>query len=308
MYEHQNERLEIVPVTLTGLLAMKLPPRANILEPWLPQSGLTMIYAQRGVGKTHVALEIMMAVAYGGSFLGFHASRPRKVVYIDGEMPGKTMQERLQAIKERLTSCLNMIEPTIITPDLQSGSMPNLSTVEGQQAIAEIIEDADLVIVDNISTLCDSGSNENDADSWRAMQRWALGLRQKGKSVLFIHHAGKSGNQRGTSKREDILDTVISLKHPADYVPSMGATFELHFEKARGNIGDDVKPLRCELSDDGWKFTPLDEGNYTEVVELYKEGFKQCQIVKELNISKGQVSKIVTKAKENGDIKLESQF
>ncbi len=302
MDDQENEFLQIVSVTLTELLAKELPARQNILEPWLPQAGLTMIYAQRGVGKTFVALEIMVAIACGGEFLGFKANRPRKVVYIDGEMPGKTMQERLQAIKERYLSCADMIEPTIITPDLQYGSMPNLSTVEGQQAVAEAIRDAALIIVDNISTLCDSGTNENDADSWRAMQKWALSLRQKGKSVLFIHHAGKSGNQRGTSKREDILDTVISLKHPADYMPNMGATFELHFEKARGNTGDDVKPLRCELTDGGWKFVPLDEGNYSKVVELHKEGIKQCDIVEELNLSKGQVSKIIKQARKNGDI------
>ena len=35
---------------------MTLPPRENILSPWLPVQGLAMIYAPRGVGKTHVAL------------------------------------------------------------------------------------------------------------------------------------------------------------------------------------------------------------------------------------------------------------
>lgn len=54
---------------------------------------------------------------------------------------------------------------------------------------------------------------------------------------MFIHHAGKSGAQRGTSKREDVLDTVVALKRPGDYVTSQGARFEVHFEKARGIFG-----------------------------------------------------------------------
>ena len=41
---------------------------------------------------------------------------------------------------------------------------------------------------------------------------WILYLRAKGKSVIFVHHAGKNGKQRGSSRREDVLDTVIFLK------------------------------------------------------------------------------------------------
>ena len=58
-----------------------------------------------------------------------------------------------------------------------------------------------------------------------------------GISVLFIHHAGKGGQQRGTSRREDVLDTVIAMRKPADFNPGDGAYFEIHFEKARGLYG-----------------------------------------------------------------------
>ena len=46
------------------------------------------------------------------------------------------------------------------------------------------------------------------------MQRWLLSLRRRGKGALLIHHAGKGGQQRGTSRREDVLDTVIALRGP----------------------------------------------------------------------------------------------
>jgi hypothetical protein len=51
-------------------------------------------------------------------------------------------------------------------------------------------------------------AKENDADSWTPMQNWLLAQRRAGKSVLVIHHSGKSGAQRGTSRREDTLDTA----------------------------------------------------------------------------------------------------
>jgi|SRR6516162_856742 hypothetical protein len=37
---------------------------------------------------------------------------------------------------------------------------------------------------------------------------WALQLRRAGKSVILIHHAGKSGRQRGTSRKEDALEPL----------------------------------------------------------------------------------------------------
>ena len=46
------------------------------------------------------------------------------------------------------------------------------------------------------------------------------------------------------SKREDILDTVLSLKRPDDYEPTEGARFEVHFEKCRGIYGEEASALR----------------------------------------------------------------
>lgn len=293
---------EIKAVSLENLLRMDLPPRKNILEPWLPTSGLCMVYAKRGVGKTFFALEVAMAVAYGTNFLSFSASNPARVLYIDGEMPANAMQKRLAEIEKRMLPNKHMIEPLIITPDMQESFMPDLSTIEGQDSVKTYTEQSDLIIVDNISTLGGSGK-ENEAESWLPLQQWALGLRKQGKSVLFIHHAGKNGSQRGTSKREDILDTVITLKHPSDYEPSNGVCIELHFEKTRGMVGDDVNPMSCRLTEHGWEYASLEQSNYRRVIELLQDGLSQKDIADELALSKGQVSKLVKKAKSLGEIK-----
>ena len=62
-----------------------------------------------------------------------------------------------------------------------------------------------------------------------------------------MDHSGKSGQQRGTSRREDVLDTVIGLRRPADYQPKDGARFEVHVEKSRGFVGDAGKPFEARL-------------------------------------------------------------
>jgi putative DNA primase/helicase len=64
-----------------------LPPRELLLSPWLPAKGLAMIHAERGIGKTWVALNAAHALNTAGEFLGWRARRPIRVVYLDGEMP-----------------------------------------------------------------------------------------------------------------------------------------------------------------------------------------------------------------------------
>ncbi len=77
---------------------MPLPPRANLLPPLLPEKGIGMVYAPRGVGKTHFAIGAAYAVACGGSFLRWRAEAPRPVLLIDGEMPAVALQQRLATV------------------------------------------------------------------------------------------------------------------------------------------------------------------------------------------------------------------
>ncbi len=277
-----------VAVSLEDFLSKDFPPRENLLAPWLKSQSLNMLYAWRGIGKTFFSLEIAYAVASGGSFLGWTAPRPRGVLYIDGEMPGTVLQERIAWIvnaseKEAAPGAFR-----IITPDLQGAGMPNLSEREGQQEIDRHIDEAtELVIVDNLSCLVRGGGRENDAESWLSVQDWALRLRSRGKSVLFVHHAGKGWAQRVTSKREDVLDVVLLLKRPTNYEQSEGCHVEIHYEKARGLTGADVEPVEARLitESDGtrrWEWN-VSENALPEIVkELVDLGMGRKDIIREL--------------------------
>jgi len=291
-------------VSLEEFLGLKLPPIENLLDPWLGVQGLALIYAPRGIGKTHVALGIAHAVASGGSFLGWSAPKPQGVLYLDGEMPANMMQERLKAIVAANNKAVSA-PFKILTPDLQSGMcVPDISTIKGQQALEPYLSDIKLIIVDNITTLCRSG-NENETESWRPVQEWALRMRASGRAVLFIHHAGKKGAQRGASAKEDTLSVVISLIRPQNYSPAEGAVFEVHFEKARGLMGDAINPFKAKLGKDEnnkqcWITSNVTPDNQTLVKKLFNEGYKQKEIAVELDIDKSTVSRYVRRAKQEG--------
>jgi putative DNA primase/helicase len=189
----------------------------------------------------------------------------------------------------------------LVTPELQKFAMPDLSTLEGQEAIDEVIADAELIFVDSITTLCRTGV-ENEAESWLPVQDWALRMRREGRSVVFAHHTGKSGDQRGTSRHEDVLDTVIRLTRPKDYSAEDGARFLVTFTKARGVAGDAVKPFEACLQVDDesgraeWTMREVEAILMERVVELFGDGLSTRQVARELGISPARAHRLKQKA------------
>jgi hypothetical protein len=283
-------------------LGRKYPPRDNLLAPWLPVQGLAMIYAKRGIGKTFLALSIAHAVATGGKILNWHAPTHKRVLYCDGEMPASVMQERLAQIVSASGRPIAGDHLRIMTVDDQRHGVIDLSNPDHQAFLEPQIQDVDLIIADNISTLCRQG-RENEGESWLPVQDWALRQRAAGRSVLFLHHAGKAGEQRGTSKREDVLDTVINLRVAGDYDPEQGAEFEVHFQKARGIYGGDTKPFIATYRDGQWLMADLEQSTLDRCVELYREGLTSpTDIAEQLGINKSTASRHIAKAKREGVI------
>jgi putative DNA primase/helicase len=219
-------------------LAIDLPPREMLLDPILPERSLAMLYAPRGVGKTLLALSMGLAVASGSPLLRWQAPRQRRVLYVDGEMPLVSLQERLRSISNGLGAVIPNNGFRVLAADNTENGL-SIGSEMGQRALSPVLSDVDLVIIDNLSTLCTNGS-ESASDAWVPMQNWLLKLRRQGIAVLLVHHAGTNGRQRGTSRREDALDTVIALRRPEDYSPEQGARFEVHFEKLRNRVDGDA--------------------------------------------------------------------
>ena len=132
----------------------------------------------------------------------------------------------------------------------------------------------------------------------------ALAQLRAGRSVLFIHHAGKGGQQRGTSRREDVLDTVIGLRRPADYAADQGARFEIAIEKGRGIYGDDARPIEARYEErDGvaiWMRTEILDAEVTRVADALNDGLSIREAANKLGIHKSKIERLKKKASERG--------
>jgi hypothetical protein len=298
-----NQCAPLRPLNLAEFLALELPPRRLMLAPWLSEKAIAMIYSPRGIGKTLFSLSVGYAVASGSRFLGWTAAEPRRVLFVDGEMSAGEMQHRLAAIVAGVEAEAAADNFRMLSADASANGLPDLAAREGQRVLDDAIDDAELIVLDNISTLVRAGK-ENEAESWAAVQDWALAHRRAGRSLLFVHHAGKGGAQRGTSKREDVLDTVIALRRPVDYMPTQGARFEVHFEKARGFHGADAQlfEARYEVRDGAamWTRTAITDAELRRVADAIGGGLSVREAGKALEMPKSKVQRLKDRAEKQG--------
>jgi AAA domain-containing protein/helix-turn-helix resolvase-like protein len=291
----ETHEARLRPFDIHDLFKLEIPERQMILDPIIPEKGLAMLYASRGIGKTYLACAISYAIATGTKFLKWEASKPRKVLHCDGEMPAAELRDRF----EQLMAGGN-VEPqpgmlNVLTADLIEMGIGNLASIKVQQEIDDLLNGIELLVLDNLSSLT-TVIRDNEGESWNPIQGWLLRLRRRGVSVLLVHHAGKGGDQRGTSRREDVLDTSLSLRRPSDYQTPQGARFEVHFGKARGIYGDRAKPFEAQFEiRDGaalWTIREIEDVNLARVKALLDDGLTVREIADETGIARSTVGRL----------------
>jgi hypothetical protein len=129
------------------------------------------------------------------------------------------------------------------------------------------------------------------------MQNWLLELRKQDKAVVLLHHDGKSGKQRGTGSKEDILDLVIQLEEPEGYSQDLGCRFILNFMKSRSAFGEAVRPRVVTFENNQWTHQPFVSEELSLVQDLQASGKTYRQIVEETGISLGKISKLLNSNK-----------
>jgi hypothetical protein len=214
-------------------------------SPVLHHPSLGEIHAFRGVGKTNFGIGLFDALATGGEFLCYKATRAFKVVYFDGEMDASDLQDSLTLLAEENDNF--MLVARCEQPD---NFMPSIATAEGLLWCEEVISrtGAEVAIFDNWSTLANIGTNEEEA--FFEFSAWCRKMRLRGVTVIYDHHDGKSGTQRGHTKPEDCLNWVIGLTWPANYKGQEQLRCIMEFEKCRKPVREYSK-IAVTLEPDG---------------------------------------------------------
>jgi hypothetical protein len=300
---------------IAEFMALKVPERKPIFrdtisnDAILRDGDIVMVHAWRGRGKSIVLADAALAITAGARSLRWVAAEPRNALLVDGELPPELIQQRIAKLgmagglglaKERMP----VARLAILSAMTEEWGITSMATPEGQARIEPYLDPFDILFFDHLSALFPGAGPENEAASWDATQEWLLKLRRWGKTSIFAHHDSKGGVQRGTSRREDVLDLVLGLREPKDDEQE-GTHFELHFEKHRSVYGAAVAPFEAHLKDgpDGrsiWTVIELEDPTLAEIVELTAEGKSARAIGKKLRIATSTVLRRLERAKKRG--------
>ena len=197
-------------MSVADFMKKQITPKTYIVDPWLKQGDLALISAHRGVGKTWLALSVAKTATRDFSFGKWKNGTLTGCLYIDGEMAEYELQERL--IDLHMESPKAEATFKLISADNMRSldrAVPNLINQRWRESISTYLKnhpDIQLLIIDNLASLT-PGLDENVKKDWNPINQWLLKLRSSGIAVIMVHHTGKDGHQRGTSAREDNLNS-----------------------------------------------------------------------------------------------------
>jgi AAA domain-containing protein len=250
-----------------------------------------------------LALAIAQALSSAGQLGDWKATERVRVLYVDGEMPPDLMRDRIQGL-EGNNDHLEFLNHLILFE--RTGKLLNIANPEVQQALTAhcINRGIKVLILDNLSTLA-SGVKENDADAWELLNNWLLDLRRRKIAVVIVHHAGRSGQMRGTSRREDNVFWIIALDDVRkDADDKRGARFVSHFTKASRNTQEDLSAYE-------WHVVTETNGQVSighkpaQTLDVFRSviesGVTKCdEIAAAMKLEKYEVSRLAKKAEKEG--------
>jgi len=301
----EKRLLEEALIEYRDLLKLELPTRNAHLS-WLHEGSLVMVFGPRGIGKTMMQLGLVVALTTGREFLRWPITAPTGCLYVDGEMPTEELRTRLTEMLPELPKAPLFF----LTGDLyyrrceQDLVLTHAETRQGLLALLDAHPAIKVVILDNVSCLF-PGLDEDKKRDWEPIQSFLVTLRRRGLAVVLVHHAGKGGQQRGTSGREDALDVVIQLSRPSEYRPEEGCHFELSFSKSRAVHGDLIQSLdvRVEQVDNRPTLTcrTLERSKEEQCRVFLGEGMDTlADLAEALGVSRSYASKLKKKVQSGG--------
>ena len=288
-------------VSSKDLDAVSLPERKPIVGTFFREGDVGYLFGRRGVGKTLVSLEFCKLAICGGTLNQWHCQGGARILYIDAEMPYAEMAQRIRGFALDGREDFNLLNHEVLF-EKERRSL-NLADAIQQRAIIDILTSrgCNVMVLDNLSTGL-RGVKENDSSDWEPVGQWLLELRCRGIASLVLHHAGRNGEMRGTSKREDPATWIIRLDKDHDNADAAEASVIVRFDKYRSGRTEDAQPFALRfIGKDSIRVETALIDSVDLVVEWVGNGLSSAtDIAAEMGLSKGTISKLAKRAIDTG--------
>ena len=242
---------------LDEFMGIEYPDVEELIPGLLARGAHTLASAKRGLGKSNFATTIAVSLAAGTSTLPrFDVAHRAKVLYVDGEMPPRLVQERFSLHLSMLG-----IGPQDVSDYLRTVSriavqqetgqrLPSLATEDGREWLLRELDafPAEVVFVDTVRALMRHPQySMNDEEGWRPCEELLAELSARSVSVFYLHHDGKGGEQLGTAAWEFDPSYVLHMKPPKRAGVGL-CRFRL--EETKGRLGPTFAPREYVLGPD----------------------------------------------------------
>lgn len=283
-------------LTFNQVLDIETPERTQIWGPAIMQGNLVIAYAPTGVGKSLWAWSLGYAAAVGAKFLNHVCPKTYKVLLVEGELGAVTTKKRLQMIQAASPYSVRGDHFRVISKDQTGGTLWNMSDPQMQHRYNAQIQDADLIIIDNLMVAASPLNRHDDEIAmWNRLAPWLFMLRDSGRTVIMVAHTNKTGVFAGVQAKMNLMDTVIELRPPETSRAIAGTEFELHYRKTRDVKKTDALPLHVQYLEgpDGvsrWSWSELQDEQYAIIQRMKCEGLTRREVAKQLGLTYRQVS------------------
>jgi AAA domain len=282
------------------------PVCEKLMGDWWEMTDYGFIHAARGTGKSYFALALCHALTRGQEIGGWKVPNPVKVMYVDGEMSQQDLQKRVRGLD--LVDTDGVENFFVINHDAyfrENRSIFCLTDEKEQNALLQHCYNlgVKVLILDNLSSLF-RGVEENCADDWEKILGWLLKCRRYGISVVLIHHSGKNGDQRGTSRREDAAGWSIKLDAigQEDVSEEEGAKFHAVFTKTRHSKFPTTTEWCFHMKENAPTRVEVKSSDLADIIlDLIRQDVNNNgDIADHLGVSRAQVTKIFHKLEAKG--------
>lgn len=230
-----------------GWDATPVPPK-YLVDNLLVEEKVSMIFAEPGTIKSWLAMDIASAVSSGQSWLGERKVEQGRVLYVDFEDGKYEFHRRI-----------DMLTGGAARSDLGYVYAPgNIVDQDWWIKLEGFVlkNKVKLVVIDTLAGAT-PGVDENDRNAADPLT-YAGRLTETTKvTVLFLHHANRAGEIRGTSAFKATVDTLFKLESVEEDVEEGNHKVKLSCVKSGQKK---VYPVYLELTDDGLrKYEPTKE-------------------------------------------------
>lgn len=289
------------PPDVDEFLCEDFPPSEQIIGP-IKTGHIVIGAAPAGAGKTNFALALGAAVANGRGLMHWDVPKPRSVLLVDGELPGRELQQRLKSIYWRDNRAPFYVVNAMSWASKHGIPQPNLADPGWQDWIVEAAAGREMVMLDNVMSLVNvPGVSFSSDEFWRAVNPLNLRLRAQGCATLWLDHTNDQGTIFGTKTKTWHADLVFTLKPPSDSLESDlegRCLFTLAFTKVRGSRGTYHRATEVTMTMDAgglmdWQGEPSALAEREQAHDLQAQGMKQRGIAEVMGISVGKVNKLL---------------